>query len=219
MLQSEFISDISPYTFRPAFSSEDWDAVGKMRNEGYAKYIGKGFVPRDSYDEYALVFIVKDAVGNYLGTCRIIPRQKGKVELEEYPRLSSLLENPGSMRDVSSLVELSRFTVPMVRVLDAGARMAVRYGLYKTMYSFCVKNGYHRIIIACRKGLVEEYTNVGLIQIVDEDYSPIRYKNLGFREHFLMVGETREMKLKHQAIDPLLYRFFHETEHPNIVLK
>ena len=219
MLHPEFISDISPYTFRPAVSPEDWDAVAKMRNEGYSKYIGKGFVPRDSYDEYALVFVVMDAEGKYLGTCRIIPRQKGKVELEEYPRLSSLLENPGSTRDVSSLVELSRFTVPMVRVVDAETRMAIRYGLYKTMYSFCVKNGYHRIIIAYRKGLVEEYTNVGLNQIVDEGYSPIRYKNLGFREHFLMVGNTGEMKLKHQAIDPALYRFFHETEHPNIVLE
>jgi len=161
-------------------------------------------VDSKDFNPNATLLLAEDEQNNPVGSIRILDRRSGRIELDQFIEVNSLLS-----RDEMPCVEATRFSIP--KHPNAGA---IRFLLYKAFFLYCKNNQINTMLISVRR-------------ITSHNYRYFYFKHLGpagIYHHPLMgnleyhtykcnIAETcKFLKL----LNYQLYHFFCVKEHLNI---
>jgi len=113
-------------------NKEDLDKALSVRSIGYQKYFANKTEISDNYDIsfHCIILLATDPHGEPLGTIRLLDRRGGKIELDSFLNLDSLLPP-----DKHPVVEATRFCVP-----THPSSKLIKQALWKAYYLYCRYN-------------------------------------------------------------------------------
>ena len=131
------MSDLSVYRVH---TRHEYERVLHLRARGPGHHTDDPAFYRDDRDfaDNALVLITADLQGEDLGTMRIMNRNTGPVELDDYLDVNRALQTTEQ-----GMAEATRFVVP-----DHPRRREVELALLKAYYRYCRFHGIHMALIS-----------------------------------------------------------------------
>jgi hypothetical protein len=188
---------------RRALSQEDKEKVYELRWKGYQKYFP---AKEDMIDEFdnsdnvtLLLALTED--NNALGTMRILDQSQGKIELESYLDLNSILtpnEQP--------VGEATRFSIP-----SSQYSKLVKFYLWKSYLLYCRFHSLKTMLIWIRQAASRDYR-----QLLFEHCGSsgiFKHNRLSNVEHHTYKLEVESLELKYNLNKPHYYDFFYIQHH------
>lgn len=190
---------------RRALSQEDKEKVYDLRWKGYQKY--KGFQRKediidefDNSDNVTLLLALTEN-NNPLGTIRILDQSQGKIELQSYLDLNSILtpnEQP--------VGEATRFSIPY----SQNSKLVKLY-LWKGYFLYCQLHSLKTMLIWIRKGASRDYRRL----LFDNCNINGVFQHNGFNnlEHHTYKLDVKSSELKYKLNQHPYHDFFFVENH------
>ena len=196
-------SSIEEHIFiRKAKSVEDFEKVFAVRWEGYKKYYHNSDENIDQFDfsHHTTLLLAEDKNSNPVGTIRILDRRYGKIELDEFIDVDSLLSmNP------KSCIEPTRFSIP-----SHPESKLIKLLLWKAVLLYCQMNEINIVIQSVRPPAARAYR-----ALLFEHLGPsgiYNHRQLGNLEHHTYKLDIAEKRHLLKRTNPSLYDFFYIKE-------
>jgi len=192
---------------RKAKTEEGLRRVFDIRWEGYKKYVNKKEEVIDEYDfaSNATLLLAEDGFNEPVGTMRILDRRHGKIELDEFIEVDSLLTE-----HEKQCAEVTRFSFS--KHLKS---KLIKYLLWKAVFRYCQANQINTLLISMPPSAARDYQRLFLL----EDLGPsgvYHHRRLGNAEHHTFKCDIpRTIEFLRSSKHPL-YEFFCTDNHPNI---
>lgn len=189
-----------------AITINDMRKVFNTRWEGYKKYFNHQteLIDLADFSPHATLLLAEDEHNKTLGTLRILDRRYGKIELDEFIDVDSVIpENPGSC------IEATRFSIP-----SHSNSKSIKLLLWKALLCYCQINCIDTIVMSARPAAARAYRC-----LLFEDAGPLGvycHSLLGNLEHRTYKCNISERKYVMKEKDQSLYHFFFLDDYPKI---
>lgn len=203
--EDSFLKTELPCTVRLARSDKDIAKVMAVRARGFAKFLGPGVDPADSYDfqPNSYLLLAEDHKGEPVGTIRFLHRPAGRIETESYVDLSL---DP----KLDNCIEGTRFTIPFYE----GSRIT-KLALWKAGYLLARVLQVPSLIAPVRKPARRDYE---ALLFTDTGLNFPHPRDAQKREHFIMHLDIRTVEQRYRSSQHKLHDFFFVHRHPEIRL-
>ena len=143
------------YRFRVADDAETFARALDIRREVYVDDFGYDVAVPDEYDSRSWLLVAEHVeTGEIVGTMRIMARDFGPVECEEY------FELPESVTS-RKVIELSRFAIVRSHRKTRTFLPVVSVGLFKLAYEFARLMGVEQLAVCSKSAKVWTYQSLG----------------------------------------------------------
>jgi len=179
-----------------------------LRFLGYQKY-GKSIEElSDNYDisSHCTILLATDPYGEPLGTIRLLDRRGGKIELDSFINVDSLLSP-----DKHPVVEATRLSIPAHR-----NSKFIKRALWKAYFLYCRYNDITSMIIWIKSGAKKDYVNYLLFQDLGLE-GRFTHPLLGNKEHKTFLLDVASVESLYKNFNPSFYKFLFIDYHPNIL--
>ena len=190
--------DTGDIRVREARTPEDLRKARQLRAEGYKMYFAAGndAMAHDKTKPNETTFLAVDRNDHPVGTLRVLDRSKGKIELDDFLDVDTLLDE-----NEKPCAEATRFTI---RKHPKG--IIIKILLWRACFKFCQSRNIRSMLISSRPIIAKNYT-----YLLFKDVGPrgvYRHNHLKNKKHHtykLNFSQARDLwiKLKH----PLYKRF------------
>ncbi|MGA1870113.1 MAG: N-acyl amino acid synthase FeeM domain-containing protein [bacterium] len=191
---------------RQVENQEDLIKALNIRWRGYVKYFMNKEDLVDQYDfaPNVTLFLAEDEHHKAVGTLRILDREYGNIELDEYIDVERILPN-----NVSRCAEVTRFSIPA----HPQAKL-IKLMLWKAFLLYCMRNRINNILISGRPVVRRAYKSL----LFDEvgTHGTYYHPRLGNLEHRCFICNIIKKKHLLSATNPSLYDFFFVKYHATI---
>jgi hypothetical protein len=200
--------DISEIFVRKATTDEELQKVFNIRWLGYKNYFNSLQEMIDEFDfaPNVTLLLATDDQEQVLGTMRILDQRHGKIELEKFLNIRSLLPETEI-----PCAEATRFSIP-----NNPRSPEIKLTLWKAFYRYCTLHEIKSALVSVRPGAVHDYT-----RLLFEDTGTCgiyTHELLGSIVHYTFKLNIPQAMEKYKACYHPLYEFFFVMEHPNIQL-
>jgi len=184
---------------RRATNQEDMWKVFDVRWKGYKKYFDNKSEMIDAYDfEYnSTLLLAEDESGEAVGTMKILDRRCGRIELDDFVDIDSLVSSDGK-----SCVEATRFSIPMQK-----HSKLIKLLLWKTLVLYCQLNRINNLILSVRsEAVARDYTRLNF-----HNAGPLgvyTHEQLGNIEHQTYICDLMETQEVLKNNNPRMHDFF-----------
>ena len=186
--------DTSDIRVRVARTPEDQRKVNQLRAKGYGMYHASRNAKNteDPIKPNETTFLAVDKEDNPVGTIRILDRTHGKIELDNFLDVDSLID-----KRESPCAEATRFTVP-----KHPKGVIIKILLWQAYFQYCQRKGIRTMLISSRPIIARNYT-----YLLFEDIGPkgiYKHRHLKNKEHHTYKMNVEKMPvLWRQANHPL----------------
>jgi hypothetical protein len=186
--------DTSQFAVRVAHTPEDRKKVRQVRARGYSMY-GNLDAEEDMVKPNETTFLAVDQDDYPVGTLRILDRSKGKIELDNFINVDSLLTDKEK-----PCAEATRFAIPR-----HPESLVIKLMLWRECLDYCLTNNIKTGLISSRSFVAKNYTFLQFKDIGEKGiYRHNHLKNIVHRTYKMDVGKMPA--LWHRANHPL-YKF------------
>ncbi len=201
------MSQMDNIFIRKAKTEDGLNRVFDVRWAGYKKYFNNKEESIDKYD-YApnvTLLLAEDGSHEAVGTMRILDRRHGKIELDEFIEVDSLI--PDSEKPCAEVTRFS-FSKHLKSKL-------IKLLLWKAVFQYCQTSDINTMIISMPAAAARDYQRLFLL----EDTGPsgvYHHQRLGNEElHTYKCDIPRTLEFLRSSKHPL-YDFFCTDNHSNI---
>ena len=191
---------------RKAKTKEDFEKVFSVRWEGYKRYFSSrhGVIDRFDFSTNTTLLIAEDEYYNPVGTIRIMDRRYGKIELDNYLDINSILSD-----HEKPCIHVNRFSIPR----NPNSSL-IKLLLWKGILIYCMRNQIDTILKSVRPAAARLYRSLQFQKV--EPLGIYHHPLLGNLEHHTYkVSISRKRKILKEE-NPVLYNFFFKEYHLNI---
>ncbi len=195
-------------TIRRATNQEDMWKVFDVRWKGYKKYFDNKSEMIDAYDfeRNSTLLLAEDESGEAVGTMKILDRRYGRIELDDFIDIDSLLSSDGKL-----CVEATRFSIPMQK----HSRL-IKLLLWKTLVLYCRLNRVNNLILSVRSNAVaRDYTRLNFHNAGPSGV--YTHEQLGNIEHQTYICDIMETQEALKNNNPRMHNFLFIQDAPNIM--
>jgi N-acyl-L-homoserine lactone synthetase len=165
------------YRFRIADDADTFARALDVRREVYVEDFGYDVAVPDEYDSRSWLLVAEHVeTGEIIGTMRIMAREFGPVECEEY---FALPENVASRK----VIELSRFAIVRAHRKTRTFLPVVSVGLFKLAHEFARLIGAECLVVCSKAAKIWTYQSLGF----DRTGLTTSYAKLNNVEHELLA--------------------------------
>ncbi|MGA1823798.1 MAG: N-acyl amino acid synthase FeeM domain-containing protein [bacterium] len=191
---------------RKVENKEDLLRLYNVRWKGYAKYFTskEEIVDKCDFAPNVTLLIAEDGHRKPVGTLRILDREYGSIELDQFVDVDCLLPQ-GETR----CAEVTRFSVPP----HPQARL-IKHLLWKAYLLYCMKNKINIMVMSGRPVVARAYR-----ALLFDDLGPsgvYYHSKLGNLEHRCFICNISQKKEVLKRANRTLYDFFFKKHHPTI---
>jgi len=194
------------FYIRKANTQKDFKIAFDIRWRAYQRFFNKtdDLIELNDFQSNATLLIVEDNQNKPVGSMRILDRRYGKIELDRFVDIKSLIP-----RSELPCAEGSRLSIP-----NHPNSKVIRFLLYKAFYLYCKSNRIDTMLISVRRITARNYRyfyfkNVGPAGIFNHPH----LGNLEYHTYKCNISETGKfLKIMNEP----LYQFFSVKEHLNI---
>lgn len=207
MLTPELSIDIRNIVVRKATTSMDHEKALSIRWAGYGKYFTDRAKINDRFDaqKNCTLLLATDARNdNPIGTLRILDRQTGSIELDQFLDVGSLIYAEGHPN-----AEATRFSVPATP-----SAHIIKLALWKAFWLYCCSHGIRTMLIWTRQSAARDYKRL----LFSSVGSPGVFVHplLGDIEHHTYIMDIESAIRCYEDTSHPLYTFFVLDVHPKI---
>jgi len=199
--------NISDIMVKLAQTPTDFNDVIETRWEGYKKYLNNKNEIIDEFDYQSNSSYLLAVVGNTaVGTMRILDQKRGKIEVENFKPINSLLTSKEQ-----PCAEATRFSIPPNK-----KSRAIKFALWKGFYLYCLKNNLRTALVWVRSSAARDYERLLFKNIGTQGV--FHHPKLGSLRHYTYKLDINNASNSFKSSNHPLYEFFFEITHPNICI-
>ena len=194
------------FLIRKVQTKNDFKKVFDVRWKTYKRFFNKedDLIDLNDFTPNVTLLLAEDEQNNPVGTIRILDRRSGRIELDQFIEINSLLS-----RSDMPCAEATRFSIP-----KHPKSAAIRFLLYKAFLLYCQNKGINTMLISVRRITSRNYRffyfkHLGPAGI----YNHPLMGNLEYHTYKCNISETCKFL---KVINFQLYQFFCVKEHLNI---
>ena len=198
-----------PFTIRRVETEDDLLKAVRIRHAAYARHVPEfaralALPEAADYESDTIVLLAESKIdGTPLGSTRIRTNLFRPLGVEESVELPAWLQG-------RRLVEATRLGIDEGRT----GRM-VKIALIKACFMYCQQNEIEWSVATGRPTVARQYEQL-LFSDVFPGQGPIPLQHVGNLEHRVMAFEIETFEARWAAARHPLYKFFFDTQHPDI---
>ncbi len=207
MLSPELSIDIHNIAVRKAIAGIDYEKALSVRWAGYGKYFTDQAMINDRFDaqKNCTLLLATDARNDSpIGTLRILDRQVGSIELDQFLDVGQLIPADGH-----PIAEATRFSVPI-----SPSAHIIKLALWKAFWLYCCSNGIHTMLIWTRQSAARDYKRLFFSSVGSSGV--FAHPLLGNIEHHTYILDVESAIRCYEDTNHPLYTFFVRDAHPQI---
>lgn len=191
--------DTSDITVKEVRTPEDRRKALQLRERGYRMYFdsGGGAAAHDKPLPNETIFLAVDQNDTPVGTLRVLDRTKGKIELDDFLDVDSLLDEKEK-----PCAEATRFTIA-----KHPKAVLIKILLWRAYFKYCQSRNIRTMLISSRQIMAKNYTYLLFKEIeLKGIYRHSHLKNKEHRTYKMNIPNLRNLWI--QAKHPLFKFMF-----------